>query len=146
MVFMWRGKLRPMRRAKDTEIVWKDPLYAAAITKRTVPARYEPPVVLRSDEVLNALVTGHAVMTKVDMRVSDNRGTYPFAHLEHCRKDPDHPAPIPKGSLLMYAGPIRTTERKKVNGTVHIVSVVKHTFITSLGRCIIHNLNVLKSL
>ena len=143
---MWRnrnGKKRPMRIASDTTIEWKDPQTGPISSRRMIPAKYQAPVALKNDKILDALVIGHPVMAKFDMKISADRGVYPFASLEKYSSD-DGKAPVPKGSLLMYAGPVRTSERKVIAGVQHEVRVIKHTFVTPVGRCIVHDLNALK--
>ena len=49
------------------------------------------------------------------------------------------PAPIPKGSLLIYAGTMQVNEVKHSarSGRNYEFKVLKHTFITPVGHCII---------
>jgi len=136
---------KPIKIAVDTTIEWKDPQTGPISSKRAIPAPYKAPVSLKNNEIASALVTGHPVMAKFDMKISTERGVYPFAPLEKYHGD-DGKAPVPKGSLLMYSGPVRVSERKVISGVPHEVRVVKHTFITPVGRCIVHDLNVLKLL
>lgn len=75
---------------------------------------------------------------KVGMYPAVDSG-YAFAPL-YPHYGPDGSAQIKKGSLVMYAGDIRASERK--NGDV--VQAVKHTFIISGGRYIIVDLSQLK--
>lgn len=90
------------------------------------------------------LQVGSAVMAKRELTLGSDRGIYPFAPLELFRGAAGT-SPIPIGSLLVYTGMIRTTERKRLNGKNFDVRVMKHTFVTPLGRCIVHDLNVLQS-
>lgn len=77
-------------------------------------------------------------MTTVDLELSSDRGVYRFAPLMRYR-GPVGAAPIPRGSLLMYSGTVRETERKTISRKKIDVWILKHTFITPMGRCILHD-------
>lgn len=155
--------LRPRKRAKGTKVVWtakplaeelpakkrekpaswKTQDAAAAQATRTTarPASYHGPS-NPAPELVAALVPGGAVITNKDMCLG-LRGTYPFPTLILQITPP--PAAVSAGALLMYAGSIRTVETAWVESqkTYVNVNVIKHTFITPLGRCIIHDLDML---
>jgi len=130
---------RPVRKvAPKRQIVWKDPLLGAASVARVAPAGY----VATPNEGIWAntkLTLGMPVIAMIDLQVSQERGTYKFAPIERFWGEPGM-APVPKGSLLMYAGTIRATERGRINGKTCDVQVIKHTFVTPVGRCIVHDL------
>jgi len=130
------------KKARGTDIEWKS--QDASIIAKSVPAaKYRKPKVFL--DPMFDLTVGAAVMTKRDLMLGLDRGIYPFAPLE-LFKGARGTGPIPIGTLLVYAGMIRTTERKKLKGKVFNVKVMKHTFITPVGRCIVHDINVLQSL
>jgi len=140
----WTGGVKPAKKERKSTLVavFKDPGMKDAIRNRALPAVYrEPPVV--SDELEAACALGSALVAKFDMQVSFERGVYPFPPLDRFYGSPGASIPVPKGSLLVYAGPVASTERKYVGGKAIDVRVYKHTFITPYGRCIIHDFNLI---
>jgi hypothetical protein len=140
----WSGP-RPVGPPKRGELipVWKDPVIEAAVKTRATPASYQrPPEV--TDELIESLVNGGAVIAKHDLMLGE-KGVYPFAALQRFYGPVGAPVPVPCGSLLMYAGVLRSTERKWLDGGGHAdVQVFKHTFITPHGRCIIHDFSLIR--
>jgi hypothetical protein len=76
------------------------------------------------------------------MGLARDVGVYQFAPLEEFNGD-ESMAHVPMGSLLVYAGPVYEMERQCINGRYIDVMAIKHTFITPLGRCIIHDFNLI---
>lgn len=162
---MW-GQKKPIRKARGVQVTWKDgkkptappagarpkkwelrpvfkdPTVAASIKNRPRPAGYrQPPEV--SDELEAAMVPGGSVVALHDLQVGE-QGVYPYPALERFYGSPGRTVPVPKGSLLMYAGCIRAVERKYfAMGGYKDVNVFKHTFITPHGRCIIHDFTLI---
>lgn len=141
----WTGGKRPPRPPKKKELrpVFKDPTVAASIRNRARPASYhQPPEV--TDAMEDAMVPGGAVVALCDLQLGE-QGVYPFPALERFYGSPGCTVTVPRGSLLMYAGCIRTLERKWLtSGGYKDVQVFKHTFITPHGRCIIHDFTAIK--
>ena len=162
---MW-GQKKPLRKAKTTRIAWtsrpkadevppkkrdlraawKDPETEAMARNRVEPAHYQP-LPVASPELEANLVPGGSVVATRDLCLGE-RGVYPYPALVIFYGSPDASVPVPKGSLLMYAGELRSTERRsvRVNGEYRYVNVqvTKHTFITPHGRCIIHDFNLIR--
>lgn len=149
------GALRPRRsRVRKPRIMWNDPVTGPAevVARKafsskdlpTAPPLYQPSREA-SQAVNDSLVIGGAVVTQYSMTPETeafNRIGYPYPPL--VRWEGNTPSRVPAGSLLMYAGGVRCTERKFVNGGVLDVRVIKHTFITPMGRCIVHDLSLLR--
>ncbi len=132
-------------RKRDRALVWKDKVVEARATApRATPANYQfPPEV--SEALESAIQNGRALVAKYDMALGD-LGVYPFPTLDRLWRFPNAAdiAAVSKGSLLMYAGAVRSTERKWLSEGNHAdVQVVKHTFITPRGRCIIHDFSLI---
>lgn len=118
--------------------VFNDPNMLKAIRGRPRPVGYHQPPEL-SDELEACMYTGGCVVALRDLGLGE-RGVYPFPALELFYGQPGCLPAVPKGSLLMYAGLVRSTERMYVEGLGHKdVQVYKHTFITPHGHCIIHD-------
>lgn len=96
-------------------------------------------------ELETCMVLGGCVVAKVDLQVGYDMGVYPFHLLERSYGQPGGTVPVPKGSLLMYAGAVRCTERKWHDEHRRYVNVevYKHTFVTPHGRCIIHDFTLI---
>lgn len=158
---MW-GQKKPRRKAKGTRIdwtskptelppkkgelrpVWKNPEVEAQVKSRATPAEYQPiPEV--TPELEGSLVPGGSVVAAHDLSLGE-RGVYPYPALVRFYGGTGGSVPVPKGSLLMYAGCLRSLERKWVpaQGRYVNVQVHKHTFITPLGRCIIHDFGLIR--
>jgi hypothetical protein len=62
-------------------------------------------------------------------------GVYPFMPLVPAHRQD---ATFSPGTLVVYAGEVRTVERKphSIN-----LNVIKHTCITPMGRCVIHEMS-----
>lgn len=132
------------RARKRHNIMWKDAPAGTSTARLDFPSDYKEPPNL-SEEASQSFTVGRAVVAMRPLTVSSDRGTYAYAPLEEFRGT--GPAPIPTGSLLVYAGAVRETERKyrtDGRGIRHPcdVLVVKHTFITSFGRCVIHDFDL----
>lgn len=139
---MW-GFKKPRQPARGTAIEWKDPSIGPKGTARQhVPSRYKAPKEVPA-EVIDWLVVGAPVMATCDLQLATDRGVYPFAPLMQYRGEPGM-CPIPRGSLLMYTGTVRGTERKRISGKLLDFQVLKHTFVTPQGRCILHDLRHIK--
>ena len=132
------------RPARNSELVpeWKDPTAQAVSTNHAIPADYQSPPEV-TDTLAQSLYIGGSVVAKCDLMLGD-KGVYPFAALQRFYGSPGTPVPVPKGSLLMYAGAIPTVERKNFEGRKLDVRVFKHTFITPHGRCIIHDFALIR--
>lgn len=161
---MW-GQKKPIRKARGTKVDWKggkkpqptkpkkyqmrpvfnDPTVGAAIRNRARPAGYQQPPEV-SDALEAAMVPGGSVVALQDLALGE-KGVYPLHALVRHWPSGGQAILIVKGSLLMYAGAVRATERKwvTINGiTTHKdVSVFKHTFITPHGHCIIHDFSLI---
>lgn len=138
---MWSRK--PKRQAKGTQIEWKDPNVGPKGTARQhIPNRFVAPKAI-SEDVIDFLRIGAPVMVTIDMELAKDRGVYPFSPLMRYNGEPGK-APIPRGSLLMYAGTVRATERKRIQNKTIDIWVLKHTFVTPLGRCILHDLRYIQ--
>ena len=69
--------------------------------------------------------------------------TYPFIQLRQSYNAGY--AHVMPGMLLIYAGTVRVKERARVAGQTVDMEVPKHTFIVpNIGRCIIHDLALVK--
>ncbi len=129
-----RARLKP-------DINWSSP-EGGSSRRQHFPASYrEPPNV--DPTIAEQFVVGRPVMAARDLTMSRDQGTYQFAPLETFVGESDQ-AHIPKGSLLIYTGAVRQEERIYVNSKARDVSVLKHTFITPMGRCIIHDFNLIQ--
>lgn len=133
--------LKKQARAKP-EIDWVDAPKGTSMRREHFPSMYKEPPNL-DPAIAAQFVIGHPVMAARPLTMSLDRGTYDFAPLETFYGGEDE-AHIPVGSLLVYTGEVRQTERMYVNGKFRDVSVVKHTFITPMGRCIIHDFNLIR--
>jgi hypothetical protein len=131
----WTVKPKP-----DGAVQWNDGAPTSA-HKPARPTRYMMPRAIKLD-LAPALVIGGAMVARFDLGLARDKGVYEFAPLERYRGAPGG-CSIPRGSLLMYTGMVRCTERKRIKGKKLKLQVMKHTFITPLGRCIVHNLNLL---
>lgn len=125
--------------------MWKDAITGIASVSRPRPTRYAPlkeadADTLSSMAIGTAVTCRHNVMCATEPRLL---GAYPFPPLVRCYAGSEL-SPIPRGSLLVYAGHVRTLERKRVHGKSLDVSVIKHTFITPQGRCIVNDLSLLQ--
>jgi hypothetical protein len=122
--------------------VFNDPNMLKAIRGRPRPVGYHQPPEL-SNELEACMYTGGCVVALQDLGLGE-RGVYPFPALELFYGQPGSPPAVPKGSLLMYAGMVRSTERMYIDGLGRKdVQVYKHTFITPHGHCIIHDFGLI---
>lgn len=142
----WIG---PHVKPRDGRPEWNDAITGPIAALAAAPAYYREPSPIPLD-VAAVLDVGGAVVAAFDLCLSPDRGVYPFAPLVRYFGDPANP-PIKQGSLLMYTGQIRVTERRpRPNAGFHsnnkdlTVRVMKHTFITPMGRCIVHDLDLLR--
>lgn len=152
---VWSGRRPPRRSPSELIPVWNDPMVGAAIRSHVTPASYQHPPEI-DDELIEALSTCQPIAARFDLIVGQDKGVYPFFPLERFRGQPGGTVPISQGSILAYAGIVRTTERKWVDGGGGFggfpfaeqrpvdVQVFKHTFITPLGRCIIHDFGLVR--
>lgn len=129
-----KAKLRP-------DIEWKDAPAGSTCARQAFPARYKEPPNL-DPRIAAKFVVGVAVMASKALGLARDVGVYQFAPLEEFDGD-ESMAHVPMGSLLAYAGPVYEMERQYVNGRYVDVAAIKHTFITPLGRCIIHDFNLI---
>jgi len=134
---MWWNKKQDKRR-KNSKTIWNG---STPPPKPKQPAKYVP-----SGEVIAPIVSsfevGRAIITKVPFVPVPFKeiGVYPFPVLMVAKNAPESEVTeVPAGSLLVYTGQIRTIERTKVDGHNREFSVLKHTFVTPIGRCIIHD-------
>lgn len=127
----------------DGILVFNDPNMARAIRERAIPAGYQRPPEI-TDALEACLYAGGTVVALFDLGLGQ-RGVYPFPALERFYRHPEGTPPVPKGSLLMYAGMLRATERMYVPsaGEYKNIQVFKHTFITPHGHCIIHDFRLI---
>ena len=143
---MWTAKPGPTEippRSSELRAVWK--IDQAATLNRAVPAAERPQPIVAPD-LECSLVPGGSVVTTRDLMVGE-KGVYPFPTLETFYGSPGGSGVVVRaGSLLMYAGTIRSTERRWVSEANRYVNlqVHKHTFITPYGRCIIHDFQFLR--
>ena len=158
---MW-GQKRPRKRASGTKIEWtsrpdlaalppkrnalrasfNDPQVEAGLKNGPRPVIYRPDTFI-SPETQKRLVNGAGFIAARDLCAGE-RGVYPYVPLVLSMVPPEGTVLVPRGSLLMYAGSVRSVERKWVQSALREVDVqvTKHTFITPFGRCIIHDLNL----
>lgn len=132
-----QAKVRP-------DIEWTDAPAGSSCARRVFPARYkEPPNV--DPKIAERFVVGVPVMAARELGLSHDRGTYQFAPLDEFDGE-EGEVHVAKGTLMVYAGPVYEQERQYVNGRYVDVNAIKHTFITPLGRCIIHDFNLIELL
>jgi hypothetical protein len=150
---MWGAK-KPIRRAKGTQIdwvkrpattprradgpvVWLDP-EAARARLLDEPARYTLPSEV---EWQHWLPIGALVVTLVNLGWS-LRGKHPFAVLELTMSDPV----VGVGTVLIFTGKVRSVERKwDMTTSMYLdVQVWKHTFVSSIGRFIVNNIDLVR--
>lgn len=138
-------------KANRRQVVWKKQDPGVVIAKRIVPAAYVPPSTAVNDNPSMMPQPGSAAMIIDGLNVAADVGVHPFPCLEKPRsrykraKTAFVPSfAIQPGTLVVYAGEVRSTESKRYRGKVHNVSVIKHTFITPAGRCIIHDLTTIR--
>lgn len=140
----WTGP-RPVSTRPD-KAAWN-----GSVTKASGPSNYHLPPEL-GNELLVALSSGAAIMAAHDLGPGPDKGAYPFSPLEVFRGPVGVPVPIPLGSILVYAGVVRASEHMLSNEqTWHTkqhrslsIQVLKHTFITPIGRCIIHDFSLIR--
>lgn len=113
------------------------------MARKERPAPYQEPT-LGDVASSDAFVVGSPFVTKRALRPARNKGVYVHTPLEPSSGGEE--AHIPAGSLIVYAGEARETETKYANGKRHDVHVVKQTFITAFGRCIIHDMALVEPL
>lgn len=110
--------------------------------RQVFPTSYHEPPNL-DPTIAAQFVIGQPVMAAIHLNMPTNKGMYDFAPLEPSYGPTDE-AHVPAGSLLIYTGEVRQTERKYVGSRAIDVSAVKHTFIApGIGRCIIHDFNLI---
>lgn len=151
---MW-GQKKPIHKAKGTAtqwsntnfkrpkkgkpVTWVDPEREALLKKLPDPAPYRAPYV--DSALLQRLIVGTAVATRTKL-AWDHQGVHPFKVLDNCHG----PTVFPTGTIMIYSGTVHSTERISYWGTQNAkdVQVLKHTFITSQGRCIINDVNMIE--
>ena len=113
------------------------------MAKREVPAKYRNPGTFVSS-YKEKLVIGAPMVTKVNLeKIERERPNYPFPTLR--RITSRERICVPKGMLMIYAGTVRVKERARCAGEKVDLEVPKHTFIIPhVGRCIIHDLRLVK--
>lgn len=77
------------------------------------------------------------------IKIEQESPQYPFPTLR--ASYPNQAVHVPVGMLLIYAGTVRVVERARVDRQTVDIEVPKHTFIIpNVGRCIIHDLRLVK--
>jgi hypothetical protein len=136
---------RVTRRAKRAKriIAWKDPETEYGLTRRERPARYHDPGTFMPSYKVR-LVIGALMAASIDLeRIDPESKSYPFPTLRGCTRKGREA--VPTGTLLIYAGTVRVVERARVARQRVDIEVPKHTFIVpNVGRCIIHDLRLVK--
>lgn len=127
---------------RSPHIVWTNPPPENSYARKTFPARYKKPRGI-DDIDPSTFTIGAAVLAALPLMLASDKGMYSFNPLEPFYGE-DSEAPIREGTVLIYSGPVYETERCITNGKVLDASVVKHTFITPLGRCIIHDFSLIR--
>lgn len=126
------------------DIEWTDAPAGSTCARQVFPARYkEPPNV--DPKIAERFVVGAPVMASRALGLSRDKGTYEFVPLEEFEGEEDEQH-VAKGALMVYAGPVYQQERQYVNGRYVDVMAIKHTFVTPMGRCIIHDFNLIELL
>jgi len=123
--------------------VWKDPQEQYGLARREKPARYQDPGTFtpsfKGKLVIGAPMVAAALLTKIERE----KPHYPFPTLAQAY--PNQAVHVPVGMLLIYAGTVRVVERARVSRQTVDMEVPKHTFIIpNVGRCIIHDLRLVK--
>lgn len=130
------------RKARKKVITWKDPSVGYGLTKREKPASWQDPG-LFAPKFKEQLVLGAPMVTKVGLEPYKDV-CYPFQPLRASYLPGDQ-APVKAGSWLTYAGTVRVRERVRAARQTVDMEVPKHTFIVpGFGRCIIHDLNLVR--
>ena len=126
---------------RKPDIAWKDAPQGSSCARQVFPERYREPPNL-DPRVAERFIVGVPVMAACALAPARQRGVYQFVPLEPFEGD-ESEAPVPIGSLLVYAGPVYEMERFRGQRDV---AAIKHTFIPPMGRCIIHDFNLIKLL
>jgi hypothetical protein len=130
---------------KDDEkvITWKDPDEEYGLAKREVPAKYRNPGTFASS-FKEKLQIGAFMVAKANLeKIDREQPNYPFPTLRRITKR--ERTCVPKGMSMIYAGTVRVKERARCAGEQVDLEVPKHTFIIpNVGRCIIHDLRLVK--
>lgn len=134
---MW-GQKKPRKKARGTRVQWVSKPGETPERVLHTPAFVDsapPPWDVREE-----LVIGRPFVTRTALKADRlNAPSYPFMPLELVYSHTCETA-IGPGSLMVYAGPVRVTESKFFRDRYRDVKVMKHTFVTPIGRCIVHHL------
>lgn len=152
---VWKNFVQTEHPKKALTLVWKNRDIEARITNLPRPTKLEK-LPQASEKLVERLTVGHYVFVFHDLQFGA-KGLHPFATLEKYRASRRTPVGvvIPKGTMIIYAGTIDSIEgrrprseleRLNFKGRTLRVSVVKHTFITSVGRCIISDFALIRAM
>jgi hypothetical protein len=128
-----QGKFRQKTTPKRSRVTWIDNTGSKPAPFVKNIHQYVETVI--SEEQLNHLVIGSLWLTRVPLS-PDHKSGGEMLYLMPCYifETPE----LKPNSILIYSGPLRIEERAAKD---KIVSVVRHTFVSSNGRYVITNFN-----